>query len=513
MSPKKTNDSSNAFKHNKKETNSIAGKLPLILILVLVVVAFVMAPLFTGVGNTSSNNLVFGTYGNKKIEYSQGNYFYSQVNLMNNMYRDQISQSEGLFDFYRYYIWSSAYQQSVAYAAKTYELDKSGYTLSDKGLSRLIVQSGYYNDDDGNFDETAYAETSVSQRDEIKKSILNSAYLNRYNSDRLGGQYKSQKEIDSLINTSPVEKQFRYVHFSSSQYPESEILAYGQNHKDLFTSYPVSRITLASKSDGDKAIKEIAAGTKTFAEAASAFSTDMYSTSGGAMGDVYRYSLIDELGEEKAEAVLSMGVGEYSAEPVETDYGWYIYTITGAAKDPNFSDDALISSIRSWMSWNEAGAIDTWVMGEAEAFASSVSSSDREDFILEAADKGYEVKTTDYFPLNWGSSPIVGAGLNSAQDSIIQGAALSDDFFTAAFSLENAGDVSSPVILDNGTIVLQLVDSRDSESLISDYTCQNYLQQTHEQLFSTIIMDSPLYKDDFANTYYKVFPPESTEES
>ena len=38
--------------------------------------------------------------------------------MMNNMYRDQISQSEDMFDFYRYYIWSSAYQQSVIYASQ-----------------------------------------------------------------------------------------------------------------------------------------------------------------------------------------------------------------------------------------------------------------------------------------------------------------------------------------------------------------------------------------------------------
>ena len=513
MSPKKTQDSSNAFKQKKTGIDSFAGKIPLILILLLVVVAFVAAPLFTRVGNSSGGNLVFGSYGDKKIEYSQGNYFYSQVNLLNNMYRDQISQSEDLFDYYRYYIWSSAYQQSLTYAAKTYELEKSGYTLSDKGLSRLIIQSGYYNGEDGSFDETAYAEATSAQREEIRESILTQSYLTRFNNDRLGGIYKSEDEITSLINTSPEEKQFRYVYFSSSQYPESELLAYGENHKDLFTSYPLSRITVASKADGEKAIKEMAEGDKNFAEAAAAYSTDMYSTAGGVMGDIYRYSLIDELGEEKADTVLSLGIGDFSEEPIETDYGWYIYNRTGDSKAPDFTDEALLSSVRNWMSWNEASAIDTWVMGEAEAFASSVSPSEENGFVLEAVKKGYEVKTTDYFPLNWGSSPIVGSGLNGADDSVIQGAALSDDFFTAAFSLENAGEISSPIIMDSGILVLQLIDSRDSESMISEYSCMNYLQKNQEELYSKIVSDSPLYEDHFSETYYKLFPPESTEES
>jgi len=513
MSPKKTLDSSNAFRPNKKGTNATMAKLPLILILVLVIVAFVVAPFFTKMGSSSAGNYVFGSYGDKKIDYSQGSYFYSQVNLLNNMYRDQISQSQDMFDFYRYYIWSSAYQQAVQYAAKTYELEKSGYYLSDRGMSRQIIQSGYFNDDQGNFDEAAYASATIARKDEIKESLKDSAYLNRFNSDRLGGIYRSPAETDSLINTSPVEKQFRYVFFSSSQYPEQEILAYGNSHKDMFTAYPLSRITVADKAEADRIIKSLKNGDKTFAEAATASSTDMYSTNGGDMGNVYRYSLIDEIGEEKTAAVLSLGVGEFSSEAIETDYGWYIYSVTGTSVAPDFSQDALKTAVRNWMNWNEASTIDSWVMGEAEAFIASVDSTADNSFTLEAVKKGFEVKNTDYFPLNWGSSPLVGSGLNSADDSIIQGAAQSDDFFTTAFALEKAGDVSSPILLDSGVLVLELMGSRDSESLVTEYTMYNQLQQTTEGIYGSLVTKSPLYQDNFMTTYYQIFPPESTKQS
>jgi peptidyl-prolyl cis-trans isomerase D len=513
MSPKKTQDSSNAFRKNKKSDGSPVGKISLILILTLVVAAFVVAPLFSGLGNSGSGRLVFGSYGNKDIEYSQGSYFYNQVNLMNNMYRDQISQSEDLFDFYRYYIWSSAYSQSVTYAAKTWELENSGFALSDKGLSRLIIQSGYYNNEEGNFDESAYASSTIVQRDEIKASILSSTYLNRFNADTLGGIYRSQTEITSLINTSPVEKQFRYVVFSSDKYPDSEVQAYGEDHKDLFTSYPLSRITVASKEEANKAIKEISEGTKTFAEAAVSYSTDMYAPSEGAMGNVYRYTLIDELGEEKTSAVLSLNEGEYSAEPIETDYGWYVYSLTGAPQNPDFSNGTLLTAVKNWMTWNEAATIDDWVMNKAEAFTSAVDSSRTNSFLQEALKDDLDVKTTDYFPLNWGTSPILGNGLVQAEDSLLQGVASSDDFFETAFALESNGAISSPVILDSGLMVLQLVDSRDSQSLISESTCYNYLQQSQDDIYNGKILESKEYEDNFSDTYYKLFPPENTEES
>jgi hypothetical protein len=513
MSPKKTLDSSNAFRPNKKETSATMGKLPLILILSLVVVAFVVAPLFSRIGSSSGGNYIFGTYGDKKIDYSQGSYFYSQVNLLNNMYRDQISQSQDMFDFYRYYIWSSAYQQAVQYAAKTYELEKSGYTLSDRGMSRQIIQSGYFNDDQGNFDEAAYATATDARKKEIRESLMDSAYLNRFNSDRLGGIYRSPAEKESLINTSPVEKQFRYVFFSSSQYPEQEVLAYGRSHSDMFAAYPLSRITVADKGEADKIIKSLKSGEKSFAEAATASSTDMYSAKGGDMGDVYRYSLIDELGEDKTEAVLSLGVGEFSSEAIETDYGWYIYSVTGAPVAPDFTQDSLKTAVRNWMNWNEASTIDSWVMDEADAFIASVDSAVDNSFTLEAVKKGFEVKNTDFFPLNWGSSPLVGTGLSSADDSIIQGAAQSDDFFTIAFSLEEAGEISSPILLDSGVLVLELMGSRDSESLVTEYTMSNQLQQTTEGIYGSLVTESPLYQDNFMSTYYQIFPPESTKES
>ena len=105
--------------------------------------------------------------------------------------------------------------------------------------------------------------------------------------------------MESLINTSPVEKQFRYLVFSSSRNPESQVVSMPRAIPTFSPQYPLSRLTVATKDDAEKAIKEMAEGTKNFAEAASAYSTDMYSTAGGEMGDVYRYSLIDELGEEK----------------------------------------------------------------------------------------------------------------------------------------------------------------------------------------------------------------------
>ncbi|MDC7221245.1 MAG: peptidylprolyl isomerase [Spirochaetales bacterium] len=513
MSPKNTQDSSNTFKQKKKGSVSLAGKFSLIFILVLVVLAFVVAPLFSGIGNNGSGQLVFGSYGDNNIEYSQGSYFYNQVNMLNNMYRDQISQSEDLFDFYRYYIWSSAYQQSVIYAAKSWELEKSGFTLSDKGLSRLIIQSGYYNNEEGVFDETNYATATTTQRDEIKDSVEATAYLNQYNSDRLGGLYKSQAQIDSLIGTNSEERKFQYVFISAEDYPDSEVIAYGESNEALFTSYPLSRLTLATAEDAEKVIGELNDGSKTFAEAAAAYSSDMYAATGGEMGDVYRYTLIDELGEESTEAVLSLSEGSYSAEAIETDYGWYIYSMNGTGETPDFSDSTLLEAVKNWMTWNEATLIDEWIQDEAEALIASVDRADANSFTYSAARMDYTVADTDFFPLNWGSSPLVGGGLGSSQDVILQNASTSDDFFTAAFSLENTGDLSQPVILENGSLILKLVETRESESKVDDYTCRSYLQQTQDELYSTGIFQSELYEDNFSDTYYRVFPSENTEQS
>jgi hypothetical protein len=513
MSPKKTQDSSNAFKQNNKGNNSIIKKLPLFLILVIVIVAFVLVPLISGFTPQTGGKLVFGTYGSEKIEYVSGSYFYNQVNMLNNMYRDQISESQELFDFYRYYIWSSAYQQAVQFAVKKYDLEQSGFRFSDRGISRLIVESGYYDNDQGVFDEALYASVTPAQRDEIKVSVMESAYLDQYNTDRLGGMFKSQQEIDFIIEASPVEKQFRYVSFSSSQYPENEVLAYGKSHSNLFTSYPLARITTATRKEAEDIIKELTSGDKTFSEAAISYSSDMYSTSGGVIGDVARYSLIDELGEEKSNAVFNLGEGNFSSEPIETDYGWYIYQVNGPAQEPDFTDANMISSIRNWMAWNEAATIDSWVMDSADSFIASLDKNVTNSFTLEAVSQGLEVKSTEFFPLNWGSSPLIGTGLNSANDSIIQGASQSDDFFKQAFSLNNAGDISQPVILDNAVIVLELMGTRDSESKPNEYTCYSQLQQVHEGLYSSMVTDSDLYEDNFMETYYQVFPPESTEES
>lgn len=514
MSPRKTLDSSNTFKKKDKSLLAyLAGKLPLIIILVIVVVAFVLVPLISGITPTRGGSLVFGSYGDEKIEYKSGTYFYNQVNMINNMYRDQLSQSEELFDFYRYYIWSSAYQQTVLFKAKKYDLTRSGFQFSDRGVSRLIVNSGYYHNEQGEFDEAAYANTTMAQRDEIKRTLLDSAYLDHYNKDRLGGIYRSQGQMDFLMEISPEERQFRYVTFTASQYPESKILDYAKEHSRLFTSYPLARITVDSKDKAQNVISQLKDG-KSFSELANTNSTDMYATSGGDMGMVYRYALLDELGEEKSEAVLSLAKNAYSQEPIETDYGWYVYMMNGDRVEPDFADEAMISSVRNWMNWNESALLDEWIMDRADSFIASLDGKEGEnDFVLEAVNNGYEAKTTDFFPLNWGASPLVGTGLNSSNDSIIQSATQSDDFFQEAFSLEEVGDMSSPVILENAVIVLELLEKRESESKPTENSSYSQLQQMQESLYGGIVTSSELYKDSFMDTYYQVFPPESSQES
>ena len=86
--------------------------------------------------------------------------------------------------------------------------------------------------------------TRVTYRKEIEKYIKDNRYIEDLFGNGSGyGLKTSSKETDFIVDMAKKERSFKYVVFNLSFYPSSEIVKYGKEHSDLFTSYDLSLLS------------------------------------------------------------------------------------------------------------------------------------------------------------------------------------------------------------------------------------------------------------------------------
>ena len=112
---------------------------------------------------------------------------------------------------------------------------------------------------------------------------------------------------------------------------------------------------------------------------------------------------------------------------------------------------------------------------------------------------------TSAFGINYGNSqalPPVDAG-----NEILVAAADSEEFFRTAFSIQE-GDVSRPVMLNNGAIILTLSNTSQLDPGTADLYLQQFaggVRQWDLQAIAEMYFSSSKFKDNFDLTYLRSF--------
>ena len=86
-------------------------------------------------------------------------------------------------------------------------------------------------------------QAKFSLREYLRESLIDQ----QVQSDLLGRTLLSDAEQDFLVSMAATERQFRYVQFGSEQYPEDQVLAYGEENASEFRKARLSRITVQSE--------------------------------------------------------------------------------------------------------------------------------------------------------------------------------------------------------------------------------------------------------------------------
>jgi parvulin-like peptidyl-prolyl isomerase len=465
-----------------------------VVILVIVVVTFVGAPVVSGTASQSS--LAFGSYGNREITYAPGNYFARQYEAIAAQY-DRNAGSDNLEDELRL-LWRQAFNQTMLHAAIMREAQASGLSVSESAVDEMLAQDPRFQVD-GAFSPERYRQTSSQERFSLRNYYRETLVHQKYLDDMLTGGQFSQGEIAFLKSMGGPERQFQGAALAFSDFPASEVVAYGEENRDLFRRANLSVITVRDQDEAERIRRQIEDRTSSFEELARAHSADRFAEQGGDAGWVYVYQLSRDFEEEAAvEEILSLETGEVS--PVlETINGWVIYRLDDGPLEIDFETQEGVTTVRQYMNAFERGVIEDFLLAEMQSLRENAGT---ETFASAAEGIGAEVFTTDFFPVNYGNLPYY-PQVSSPDTEVLDDAAFRQSFLEEAFSIDE-GDLSEPVVLRDSVVVLQLLEEREAEEDSMDFLDSFYpflLQQFHSEDLQRRIIDPDLVEDNFNQAF------------
>src|SRR5690554_800560 len=218
-----------SFEQGKKQKERKAKAKPRVTIgwilgmaiLLLIGASFVLGPTIGAVlGKRNQSNLVFGTYGKEDISYAYNNYFYDQVQHYADQYKGlQSDPTQAL-----YQIWKSAYDSTVVYTAVSQLAKQAGIQVNSDVLNRAIIDSGVYHKD-GKFDVDTYQKATAERKSAIESSIRRNLPYQMVMTD-ISSVIASEAEREYVGSMAATVRDFSYLLFDSSLYPNEEAIAY-----------------------------------------------------------------------------------------------------------------------------------------------------------------------------------------------------------------------------------------------------------------------------------------------
>lgn len=467
-------------------------------LLIVIAVTFLGAPALRGF--TGSGQTAFGVYAGEEIIISAGNYFsrtYQNV-------ADYVQQSgQEVTDQVRYGVWQTAYYETVFHTALLVEAREAGVDVSSDSVDTAIAQWHEFQVD-GRFSAEQYQRMPSTELQSLREYLRDSLTANRIRSDIASTATLSESELDFLSGMASPEHRFRYVEFGFDSFPDSEVIAYGEENRQRFSQVNISQITIdSSESDAESIRQQAIDRTSSFEDLARNQSKDTFSQEGGERGWVYYWDLEFDF-EDLAlvEELFALAEGEISAV-YPTGTRWRIYKINEAPIESDFTEPEALSEVRNYVTTFERGILEDYVRVEADAF---VQDARTEGFLPAALAADQAPQVTDYFPVNYGNLAYF-PQVSSPSNAVIRSSgAYREEFLQALFAL-HPGEISEPIVIRDYVLVFELDDVRE---LTQDRTDElrellpGQIGRLITEEMNQQIIDEDLFVDNFNQTYSRV---------
>ena len=313
----------------------------------------------------------WGSYDGEDIRIENNNVFY------NTLVNDSNLQNAYLSGDYNTMLSSyyTAYQSQVVYMALAKEAKQAGIVAPQELVNRLILSTGIYNDENGNFSEEIFNASSEAQRVQVNNFYTNYYPYTVVLSD-LQSAIVSDKERDFVVDLAKDTRAFDYFVVNYNAYPDDLAVSYAKQNEKLFSEADISVISTASEEKIKAAYDALNAGSA-WDDVVASYSEDSYASNKGSVGSVKLFSVISNLNDAAdLDKITALKVGSFS-EPIQGPNGFIIYRLDSDVKKPDYSDAQTLASIKYYIDSNKIDDVTPYV-DKAVALASDKAQNDFE---------------------------------------------------------------------------------------------------------------------------------------
>lgn len=485
-----------------------------VIILILSVICFVVF----GVGTEliraitgDGNKISFGKYNGKDIVLEPGTDFANAVQNYQNYYQNQGQQLDQSAYFYIYNYAFNAAVQSMAYRES---VNASGYKPSGKTISLTMLP--YFLDSEGKYDPKLYNQISAKDKESLKANISRQLVWERFNEDMFGSAKKlgkddaaytlyglksSQKEIDFLSSLGEEKRSFDIVSFDKSEYPESEIKAYGTKNIDLFNTYSLSMLTVKEEAQAKKLLGQLTNNEITFEDAITEYSEKYYTDGDGKVTSNFAYQIKENLADDNDLSKITSLAKDSLSEIIKTNTGYSIYKCTGDSTKADIEESATYDAVKNYVNTNEKAMIDEYFTAKAKSFVESAKAN---GFTEAAKESGIEAVSISAFPLNYGDVSIADS-IAAADVKALSNASTNEEFLKTAFSMK-LKDISEPVTLGNYVSVFTLTGIQNDKATDEQVKkIKTSVSDYDENEAQTALLQSKKVVNNVADTYFNKY--------
>ena len=501
------------FKDKKMQKKSYTiGSLIILLICAFV---FVIVPVMTGRSSKQEEAPLIGKYAGKEIRYTSDSDFANAVSNYASLFQSNGSTVDANTNFY---IYTYAFNATVAQMAYSKAIEDSGYVVSEKTINRQLANN--FVDENGNYSDVIYRRymsenpSGINEmRASTKKSLTSSRFLNDhfgeddfFGDKRVFGAKSSDAELAFLSKLNSEKRGFEVTTLDMTQYPNEEKAAFGKANSSKFLKYDMSVITVADEATAKKVADRIAKNEITFEDAVAEYSTKDFSGSSGSLYYTYSYQLQGLIEDADAfAAVTKLSEGEVSnVIPTVADNGsdkkacYSIFRSNAAAVNPDFENEETLGVVYNYLYSKEKTILEDYYNKKANELLARASETDYE---TACAEFGATFSVMDPIPLNYGNSSI--ASTVDASVTGLEAAAENENFWKTAFSLKK-GEWSSPIVLNDYVVLLHYTNDGEAESAsVTESSVRDIDQQVaNTELMSSSKVENNVLDFVFSNLNY-----------
>ena len=483
-------------KKEKKKHGKSIGWIIGVVVLILISLTFVLPTTIFSSGNSSS--IEFGRYNGEKIELAYGNYFYNQLSSImssGNVSNQNVMQA-----------YQQAYYTTVLETALSQMGEQVGISVTDRMVDNAIVESGFFNDENGNYSSDLYREASAMTKSMLRMQFEETIPAQMVMND-IASVKTSAGETEFVSAFNDAVRAFEYITVDYNAYPDADAQAYAEANGAPFTAMDLSVITLPSEDAANSLLESINNGEKTFEDAAASDSSDRWRTENGAMGQMLYYEIQDMLIDPTgADTIFAVAAGEI-AGPVQGWTGYMLFRADSAAAAPDYSDSAVLSKIKSYISTNDPDTMNAYLTAKADEVYAAAS----EDFTAAAESNGLEITKVGPSSANPASSQfIIGPEYSDSKALLASAASMDQDYYTELFTAAD-NTVLAPQASGSSFVIARPVAPEGNNELLSSYMdtfYSSYMPEITAQDLQAGIMNSDLFVDNFLEVFFdKILGP------